>query len=207
MAHGMSSTKKLVGASATFAAASEFLFRGYNVAFPEFDMGRADDLLVFSPASPKIFRLQVRSKQTTRNSIGEDGFSTTFFIPIEIADETNPLDLVVAALRYDQRWLLGLLDKSIASEIFASGAGCRTKHVGQETFDVRARVEKDSKRVFFSGIDVTATFAHSPDSKWDVLFPTRDREIEAQQQEELLIQPPQIEEPAVPSTKYILLNF
>ena len=177
MAHGMSSGKKMIGSSATHAAASEFLFRGYNVAFPEFDMGIEDDLMVLCPDTKKITRVQVRSKQTETNKRGEDGFSTPVITPIELTQDNASLDYVVIALRYCSQWILGLFDEPIMRTVMDANVGSYTGHVGQRTFDPRARVLRSSGKVLFSGVDVSRAFSHISDSNWDEKFPIRISDV------------------------------
>ncbi len=173
----MSSGKKFIGASAAFAAASEFLFRGYNIAFPEFDQGPADDLFVCSPESNKISRIQVRGKQTERGSCGNDGFSTPVITPGELTIDDHALDYAVMALRYDCQWLLGLFDSVFMKEIIQTGVGCHTAHAGRKTFDPRARVEKGTRKVFFSSIDVSRAFSNHASSTWNEFFPFRISDV------------------------------
>lgn len=173
----MSSGKKMIGASATHAAASEFLFRGYNIAFPEFDMGIEDDLLVLCPDSKKVTRVQVRSKQTATNQRGEDGFSTPVITPIELIQKNASLDYVVIALRYCSQWILGLFDEAIMRMVMDANVGSYTGHVGQSTFDPRARVVRATGRVLFSGVDVSRAFSHISDSNWDENFPIRISDV------------------------------
>lgn len=177
MAHGMSSGKKMIGASATHAAAAEFLFRGYNVAFPEFDMGCEDDLLVFSPENNKISRIQVRSKQTGMKSNGEDGYSVPVITPIELTQNDENLDYLVIGLRYCSQWILGLFDEVLMKKVMDAGVGSYTEHVGQKSFEPRARVIRMSGKVLFSGVDVSSAFSHTPNSKWDDFFPVRIADV------------------------------
>jgi hypothetical protein len=173
MAHGMSSGKKLIGASAAYAVASELLFRGYNVAFPEFDMGRGDDLVALSPDTGEVKRFQVRSRQLNRYATGEEGKSTEIYVPAEISEHDYPLDFVAIALRYQQSWLLGLFDSDSIETLKLEGVGGATKHVTQETYDLRATVDRESKTIRFSGVDVTQYFNILVPSQWDKHFPIR----------------------------------
>jgi hypothetical protein len=182
----MSSGKKMIGASAAHAAAAEFLFRGYNVAFPEFDMGIADDLMVFSPDSGRVFRVQVRAKQSELRS-GEDGVSTPVITPMELMESGNNLDFVVHAIRFSRRWLIGLFDSALVQKVMDTGVGCYTSHAGRNTYDPRVTVDRSSGRILFSGVDVSEGFSHVPDSKWDELFPIRIED--AMRQQKLLRKP------------------
>ncbi|MEI6675764.1 MAG: hypothetical protein WCO57_11365 [Verrucomicrobiota bacterium] len=186
MAHGMSSGKKMIGASATHAAAAEFIFRGYNVAFAEFDMGIADDMMVFSPESSRVFRVQVRAKQSELR-FGADGVSTPIITPMELMESGSNLDFVVHALRFSRRWLIGLFDAASVQKVMDAGVGCYTSHAGRNTYDPRVTVDRGSGRILFSGVDVSEGFSHVPDSKWDELFPIRIED--AKRQHKLLKQP------------------
>jgi hypothetical protein len=177
MAHGMSSGKKMVGSSAAYAAASEFLFRGYNVAFPEFDMGVADDLLVFSPDNEKVSRIQVRSRQFNSFPNGLEGRSTEIYMPVELLGDDNPLDFVIIALRFEHRWLTGIFDQPSLKNLVSAGVGSFTEHVGQKTYDLRATYNQSNGRLYFSKVDVSYAFSSNPPSRWDELFPVRNTAV------------------------------
>jgi hypothetical protein len=169
----MASGKKLIGSSAVHAVASELLFRGYNISFPEFDMGRGDDLLALHPDTGEIKRFQVRSRQLYRYATGEEGKSTEIYVPSEIGDKDYPLDFVIIALRYQQGWLLGLFDEESIRSLKTQGIGGLAKHMSQETFDLRVTLDRTTKAIRFSGVDVTHCFNVIVPSEWDKHFPVR----------------------------------
>ena len=71
-------TNLYVGKAGQFAAMSEFLMRGWNVAVPEVDIG--DDIFVVQDESGTLRRVQVK---TSTSTIRQNGFSGRFKIPLK----------------------------------------------------------------------------------------------------------------------------
>ncbi|MDO7885134.1 hypothetical protein [Hymenobacter cheonanensis] len=66
-----------LGKAGHFAAMAEFLFRGWNVAVPEVDVG--DDILVVKDKEGEFVRVQVKTAQAKKI---KDGITAQFAIPL-----------------------------------------------------------------------------------------------------------------------------
>jgi hypothetical protein len=64
-----------------------------------------------------------------------------------------------------------------------ANVGSYTGHVGQSTFDARARVVRATGKVLFSGVDVSRAFSHITDSNWDKNFPIRISDVKRSKDE------------------------
>ena len=79
----MSKKKNLyVGKAGQFAAMSEFLLRGWNVAVPEVDVG--DDIFVVRDTDGEFWRIQVKTAISTER---RNGFSAQFSLPLTQVQE------------------------------------------------------------------------------------------------------------------------
>ena len=92
-----------LGRAGEFAAMSEILARGWNVAIPEVDMG--DDVFVARDDGTRLTRVQVKTTQATP---GDDGTWTTAtnklsYPQLRREGEEVPL-LYVFAARVETRW-------------------------------------------------------------------------------------------------------
>jgi hypothetical protein len=98
-------TNLYVGKAGQFAAMSEFLMRGWNVAVPEVDIG--DDIFVVRDENGEFVRVQVKTAtaQTRAKS-----FSAQFSLPFSQLDRDFVPELVYCFLiRHNHRWLTPLL--------------------------------------------------------------------------------------------------
>lgn len=64
----MSRRSLYTGRSGQLAVMAEFLFRGYNVAIPEVDVG--DDIFVVKDSNGEYARIQVKTAIATKTSNG-----------------------------------------------------------------------------------------------------------------------------------------
>ncbi len=88
------------GMSGQFAAMSEFLSLGYNVATPEVDRG--DDVFVVRDDDGDLSRIQVKTAnaQTTRY-----GYRATVNVPkLQLETPRNPELYYVIPVRHENRW-------------------------------------------------------------------------------------------------------
>lgn len=98
-------TNLYVGKAGQFAAMSEFLMRGWNVAVPEVDIG--DDIFVVRDENGEFVRVQVKSATA---QIHSKSFSAQFSLPFAQLDRDFVPELVYCFLiRHSQQWLSPLL--------------------------------------------------------------------------------------------------
>ena len=98
-------TNLYVGKAGQFAAMSEFLMRGWNVAVPEVDIG--DDIFVVRDENGEFVRVQVKAATAQTHS---KSFSAQFSLPIAQLDRDFVPELVYCFLiRYNNQWLSPLL--------------------------------------------------------------------------------------------------
>lgn len=98
-------TNLYVGKAGQFAAMSEFLMRGWNVAVPEVDIG--DDIFVVRDENGEFVRVQVKAATAQTHN---QSFSAQFSLPIAQLDRDFVPELVYCFLvRHNQRWLAPLL--------------------------------------------------------------------------------------------------
>jgi hypothetical protein len=98
-------TNLYVGKAGQFAAMSEFLMRGWNVAVPEVDIG--DDIFVVRDENGEFVRVQVKTATAQKRS---DNFSAQFSLPLAQLDRTFVPELVYCFLiRHNNKWLPPLL--------------------------------------------------------------------------------------------------
>ena len=98
-------TNLYVGKAGQFAAMSEFLMRGWNVAVPEVDIG--DDIFVVRDENGEFVRVQVKTATSQTRS---ENFSAQFSIPLTQLDRTFVPELVYCFLiRHNNQWLSPLL--------------------------------------------------------------------------------------------------
>lgn len=95
-----------LGKAGHFAAMSEFLLRGWNVAVPEVDVG--DDIFVVRDSDGAFVRIQVKTAQAKRL---KTGFSAQFAIPLpQLARPATPELTYAFVVRHpDSGWHLPLL--------------------------------------------------------------------------------------------------
>jgi len=88
-----------VGRSGQLAVMGEFLFRGYNVAVPEVDVG--EDLFVIRDEDGDLYRIQVKSAVGKGKKI----VSGTFKVPlVQLNRDFTPELFYVFALRHGGLW-------------------------------------------------------------------------------------------------------
>lgn len=88
-----------VGRSGQLAVMGEFLFRGYNVAVPEVDVG--EDLFVVRDADGEFSRIQVKSAVGKGKKIA----SGTFKVPLAQLQRKHEPELYYAlTLRHNSLW-------------------------------------------------------------------------------------------------------
>lgn len=98
-------TNLYVGKAGQFAAMSEFLMRGWNVAVPEVDIG--DDIFVVRDSNGEFVRVQVKTAtaQTRTKS-----FSAQFSLPLAQLNRNFVPQLIYCFLvRHKEQWLPPLL--------------------------------------------------------------------------------------------------
>lgn len=95
-----------LGKAGHFAAMSEFLMRGWNVAVPEVDVG--DDIFVVRDSDGAFMRVQVKTAQATKLKIG---FSAQFAIPLpQLARPSTPeLTYALVVRHLNHGWHLPLI--------------------------------------------------------------------------------------------------
>lgn len=89
-----------VGRAGQMAVMAEFLWRGFNVAFPEVDVG--DDVFVVKDDTGELWRVQVKTA-----SAGPllDGYSAQFNISLSQLDNPRTPDLIyIFAIRSSSGW-------------------------------------------------------------------------------------------------------
>lgn len=87
--------KRYVGKAGDLAVMSEFLYRGYNVAIPEVDVG--DDVFVVHDREGDLYRIQVK---TATGIPRKQGYSGKYSIPLKQLETPSKPDLdYVLALR------------------------------------------------------------------------------------------------------------
>jgi uncharacterized protein YuzE len=98
-------TNLYVGKAGQFAAMSEFLMRGWNVAVPEVDVG--DDIFVVRDENGEFVRVQIKAATA---QVHAQSFSAQFSLPIAQLDRDFVPELVYCFLvRHNHRWLSPLL--------------------------------------------------------------------------------------------------
>lgn len=117
-------TNLYVGKAGQFAAMSEFLMRGWNVAVPEVDIG--DDIFVVRDENGEFVRVQVKTATAQTRS---KNFSAQFSVPLAQLDRTFVPELVYCFLtRHNNKWLSPLLIKrsDLREKYRISGLGTPT---------------------------------------------------------------------------------
>jgi hypothetical protein len=100
VARKKSSQHLYVGQSGLFAAMSEFLYRGYNVAPPAVDLG--EDVFVVRARPNVVTRVQAKSSNTQNTRAG---YFAQFNVPLDQLEEQDDPELVyVFPARHDGRW-------------------------------------------------------------------------------------------------------
>jgi hypothetical protein len=89
------------GSAGVHAVTSEFLFRGYNVAQPEVDVG--EDVVVIEDETGTLHRVQVKTAVGKARRGG--GYQALFSISLRQIEEARTPDLVFALqTRHENRW-------------------------------------------------------------------------------------------------------
>lgn len=124
------------GRSGQHAVMSVFLFRGYNAAIPEVDVG--DDIFVVRDSDGNLSRIQVKSAIAT----GVNSHRGRFHAPLKQLITVHAPELYyVFAFHYDNAWRsFVVLSRAILN--------------GLRTTQGIGRVSKDKKKVYF---DVSVT--------------------------------------------------
>jgi hypothetical protein len=99
-----------LGMAGHYAAMSEFLYRGYNVAVPAVDIG--DDVYVVEDQVGTMWRLQVKTTDGPRENIGTYQLSR-YQLRNEKANEL----FFMFVTRWQQRWRFLLIGRSALAEI------------------------------------------------------------------------------------------
>lgn len=96
------STKNLyVGRSGQMAVMAEFLWRGWNVAIPEVDIG--DDLFVVQDEEAHLYRIQV--KTATGKELKRGGYVAQFRVRLDqLRSARTPEPYYVLASRWEGNW-------------------------------------------------------------------------------------------------------
>jgi hypothetical protein len=88
-----------IGRSGQLAVIAEFLYRGYNVAIPEVDVG--DDVFVVRDADGDLSRIQVKAADAQ----GEARYSALFSVSLaQLRQFRRPPLFYVFTVRQDGRW-------------------------------------------------------------------------------------------------------
>jgi hypothetical protein len=96
----MSRRSLYIGRSGQLAVMAEFLFRGYNVAIPEVDVG--DDIFVVKDSNGEYARVQVKTAVATKTNTGYSARYALKFAQLET--NTVPETWYVFANRLDTGW-------------------------------------------------------------------------------------------------------
>lgn len=96
----MSSRSLYIGRSGQMAVMAELLFRGYNVAIPEVDVG--DDIFVVKDSNGEYARIQVKTALATKTSNGYGARYALKFAQLKV--RTIPETWYVFANRIDTGW-------------------------------------------------------------------------------------------------------
>lgn len=96
----MSRRALYIGRSGQMAAMAEFLYRGYNVAIPEVDIG--DDIFVVKDSNGEYARIQVKTALATKTG---NGYSARYALKFaQLRARTIPETWYVFANRLDSGW-------------------------------------------------------------------------------------------------------
>jgi len=89
-----------VGRSGQMAVMAELLWRGWNVAFPEVDVG--EDVFVVKDDTGDLWRVQVK---TATARVQKNGYSSQFYVALDQLRTPRSPDLVyVFAIRSSSGW-------------------------------------------------------------------------------------------------------
>lgn len=99
-----------LGMAGHYAAMSEFLYRGYNVAVPAVDIG--DDVYVVEDRMGTMWRLQIKTTDQPEDKI------VTYLLSREQLSETKENELFyMFMVRRTQRWHFILIERAELAEI------------------------------------------------------------------------------------------
>jgi hypothetical protein len=119
--HGEAMEKRShLGMAGHFAAMSEFLYRGYNVAVPSVDVG--DDVYIVADADGSMWRLQVKTADGTREVRDDDGalqiIEGTYRLSRRQLRELKRNELFFMLLvRWENRWRFVLVSREDLGKI------------------------------------------------------------------------------------------
>lgn len=90
------------GKSGQLAVMSELVFRGYNTAIPEVDVG--DDIFVIHDRNGDLQRVQVKTAKATKNK-KSDGYRASFSVRLDqLRTPINPELVYVLLIRHQEAW-------------------------------------------------------------------------------------------------------
>lgn len=109
-------TNLYLGKAGQFAAMSEFLCRGWNVAVPEVDVG--DDIFVVRDFDGNFKRVQV--KTATGKSTLKSGIRAQFSVKRnQLELQVNPMLVYAFLVRFRNKWeLLSLIRRDVLLDYF-----------------------------------------------------------------------------------------
>ena len=148
-------TRQHTGSAGELAVASEFAFRGYNVAIPEIDKG--DDLFVLNDATGAMSRIQVKTAKRKANGHFQFNIKQAA-IDIAVIPDVS----FVFALRVQNGWRFIILQRAQLSAYVLAGMGSANNENRVFTF-----IENGAGQFNCSGTNLAQ---HENDwSQWPVL--------------------------------------
>lgn len=149
------------GRAGQLAVMSELLWRGWNVATPQVDIG--DDIFVVEDERGTFYRVQVKTSDGTQR---EYGCSAQYAVPLQqLRTPKTPILIYVLALRFTEEWRDYLIidRQTLLSKYETVGMGSLSESSSSLTLYVRY----ESQAVECSGVDLSA-FRNN----WDLFFPS-----------------------------------
>lgn len=128
---------------------SELLWRGWNVAIPQVDVG--DDIFVVEDERGTFYRVQVKTADGTQRDYG---CSAQYALPLQqLRTPKTPVLIYVLALRFEREWQDYLIidRQTLLSKYETDGMGS----LSEPSSSVTLYVQYQSQTVECSGIDLS----------------------------------------------------
>lgn len=151
---GLGTKKTHLGRSGEFAALSEFLFRGYNVAIPSVDVG--DDAFVINDADGTTWRIQVKTAVVTDSAKREAVYNLS---RKQLKALRQPPLYFMLMARWDDRWhyVLILADQLNAKRKAYEASPPKKKRGPRPVDDNKAKGDQVTLRIAWSKDNTVVT--------------------------------------------------